>query len=156
MNEAGRDAARLPHEVMAFIRRGDEFLVLHRSPAQESYWHTVAGALEPGETASQAAIRELREETGLDAATDLVDLRHTFAYPLAGESESVRARFSPDVTEVSVECFAVDAPAGWEPTLDWEHDDYRWCGAQEALELLYWPEPREVLRRLAGVPDRQT
>ncbi|MDP8911445.1 MAG: NUDIX pyrophosphatase [Actinomycetota bacterium] len=141
---------RLPHEVMVFIRRGDEYLVLHRSPAQESYWHTVSGAMEPGESSSEAAARELREETGLDAAAEVVDLHRTFVYPLAEEPESVRARFAPGVTEVMVECFAVEAPCGWEPALDWEHDDYRWCGAEEALELLYWPEPREVLRSLAG------
>ncbi|MBV8481017.1 MAG: hypothetical protein JOY72_12030 [Actinobacteria bacterium] len=44
-----------------------------------------------------------------------------------------------------VEAFAADAPAGWEPTLDWEHDDYRWVTRAEAAELLYWPEPRELV-----------
>ena len=44
-------------------------------------------------------------------------------------------------------------PSAWEPELDWEHDAYRWCGADEAVELLYWPEPRELVRDLtrAGV-----
>ena len=37
---------------------------------------------------------------------------------------------------------------GWEPTLDWEHDEARWCSCDEAEALLYWPEPREVLREL--------
>ena len=153
MNGAAEGATRLPHEIMAFIRRGEEFLVLHRSPARESYWHTVAGAVEPGETAFEAAMRELREETGLDAEAELVDLGHTFAYPLSEEPETVRARFAPGVTEVKVECFAADAPAGWEPTLDAEHDDYRWCRAEEALALLFWPEPRQVLASLAGVTE---
>lgn len=35
-----------------------------------SYWFTVGGGLDPGETTQQAAARELREETGLDVAPD--------------------------------------------------------------------------------------
>ena len=44
--------------------------------------------------------------------------------------------------------FVVDASEQWEPTLDREHDDYRWCGLDDACALLYWPEPRELLRSL--------
>jgi len=34
-----------------------------------------------------------------------------------------------------------------EPQLDpLEHDEWRWCRFEEALELLYWPENKEALR----------
>ena len=49
---------------------------------------------------------------------------------------------------IRVESFVADAPAGWEPTLDWEHDEYRWCTPGAAAELLYWPEPREIVESL--------
>jgi 8-oxo-dGTP pyrophosphatase MutT (NUDIX family) len=117
-------------EVFVFVRRGAEFLVLHRAPEHDAYWHGVAGGVEAGEAFADAAVRELREETGLEAAP--VPLDHRFRYE-----------------QVDVECFVVEAPAGWEPRLDWEHDDYRWCTAGEAEALLYWPEPRDVLRTLA-------
>jgi 8-oxo-dGTP pyrophosphatase MutT (NUDIX family) len=130
---------RLPREVLVVVRRDDEFLVLHRSPAYDAFWHLVAGAVEPGETEPEAAVRELREETGLDAGTALVELGRRFAYPLV-----------EGTSEVTVECFVVDAPAGWEPILNEEHDDYRWCWVEEAERLLFWPEPREVLREVAG------
>jgi 8-oxo-dGTP pyrophosphatase MutT (NUDIX family) len=39
-------------------------------------------------------------------------------------------------------------PPGWEPQLNEEHDDYRWLPQDEAVELLYWPEPKELLRAL--------
>jgi hypothetical protein len=29
-----------------------------------------------------------------------------------------------------------------------EHGEYRWCSFQEALQLLYWKENKEALRRL--------
>ena len=140
---------RLPHEILVFVRRGEQFLVLHRAPAFDSYWHVVAGGVERDETAREAAVRELDEEVGLGSA-DLVDLDRRFTYPLAEESDSVRARFAPTVTEVVVDCFSTVAPEAWEPTLNDEHDDYRWCDPEEASRLLFWPEPRELLQELSA------
>jgi dihydroneopterin triphosphate diphosphatase len=135
---------RLPVEVFVAVRRGDEFLVLHRTPERDAYWHGVAGGVEPGETPLEAAARELREETGLDALP--LDLERRFAYATADEPR-YRELF-PDVDEIVVHTFLVDVPSGWEPALDEEHDDYRWCSREDAIELLYWPEPKEVLRSL--------
>ena len=131
------------------VRRGSEFLVLHRAPQCGSFWHLVAGAEEPGESAAEAAARELLEETGLDVTGTLVDLERSFAYPLAAEPDYVRERFPADVSEVVVSCFVAEVPARWEPTLNEEHDEYRWCSVDQAEALLYWPEPRELVRTLA-------
>jgi len=135
---------RLPLEVSVFVRRCDEFLVLHRSPEQGAYWHCVAGALEPGESFVEAAARELGEETGLVATP--VDLRRSYEYDI----EDWEAHYRPDADRVVVKCFLAVAPEGWEPMLDWEHDAYRWYPADEAAAILYWPEAREVLRELAA------
>jgi dATP pyrophosphohydrolase len=135
--------------VIVAVRRGPDFLVLHRSPSCDSYWHLVAGAEEQGESAAEAAARELLEETGFDPAGGLVDLGRTFSYPLAKQSQPVQERFAVGVAEVVVTCFTVEAPPSWEPTLNEEHDDYRWCDVDQAESLLYWPEPRELLRELA-------
>ena len=50
---------RRPQELFVFVRRGDQYLVLHRAPPGGSYWHGLAGALEPGENYSEAARGEL-------------------------------------------------------------------------------------------------
>jgi len=127
------------------VRRGDELLVLHRSERQGSYWHSVAGALEAGESWADAAARELEEEVGLVARP--VEIAEPYTYSV-DEFPDYRHRLPPGTKEILVHNFVVDAPPGWEPRLDWEHDDYRWCTRDEALELLYWPEPKDVLRTL--------
>jgi len=131
---------------MVVVRRGEEVLVLHRSPEGDAYWHVVAGAVEEGESWAEAAARELVEEIGL--RVPVVDLEREYVYPLAQESDRSRARFAPGIDEVIVRCFTVEAPAGWEPTLNEEHDDYCWCAPSAAAELLYWPEPGELVLEL--------
>jgi 8-oxo-dGTP pyrophosphatase MutT (NUDIX family) len=116
-------------EVLIVVKRGEEYLVVHRSPENEAYWHLIAGGVEDGETFANAAVRELQEETGLTAVVE--PLGASFAY------ESVH-----------VECFMVEAPEAWEPALDWEHDGYKWLPREEAADLLYWPEPADLLRSL--------
>lgn len=119
------------HEVVVVVRRGDEFLVLERSPARGGYWNLVAGGVEPEELAAAAAARELREETGLDTQVAPLDL--TLGY----NGPSGRVRLDP---------FVAVAPAGWEPALDEEHVSYRWCSACDAVELLAYEEPRVAVR----------
>jgi dihydroneopterin triphosphate diphosphatase len=135
-------------EIFVVVRRAEEFLVLHRSPQFDAYWHCVAGGVEDGESPWEAAVRELREEVGLDASRVLSDLRRPFAYSLAAEPEAVRSRFRPEQSEVPVDVFVAEVDPGWEPVLNEEHDAYRWCTRAEAVALLYWPEPKEVVASL--------
>jgi 8-oxo-dGTP pyrophosphatase MutT (NUDIX family) len=117
-------------EALVFVHRGDEALVLFRVP-DDAYWHVVAGGIEEGETSRAAARRELREETGLDAEVHALRRRYVWAGADGGEVEG--------------ECYAVEAPAGWEPLLNEEHSEYRWCSFQEAAALVRWPEVGECL-----------
>jgi dihydroneopterin triphosphate diphosphatase len=142
-------------EVAIFVTRNarSEVLLVHRAASLGSYWHTVAGGVERGETAAEAAARELREETALDGV-ELLPLETVveYAYPLSEEPPARRALYAPDVVAVPVTCFLVEAPDGWEPTLDWEHDDHRWCAPAEAVATLRWPDTAAALRRLLDTP----
>ena len=126
-------------EVLIHVRRGDEFLVAHRSPESGGYWHPIAGAVEAGEAFLVAALRELREETGL--AADKLEPLGQFGYTRESWDEEPGLR-------VHVEAFLVDVEPGWEPRLNEEHVEYRWLGREEAAELLFWPEPAALLRSL--------
>jgi lipoyl(octanoyl) transferase len=136
---------RRPEEVLVIVRRGADVLVLHRSERQGSYWHSVAGALEEGESCAEAAARELEEEVGLVAQP--VEIAEPYSYSI-DEFPGYRDHLPPGTSEIVVHNFVVDAPAGWEPQLDWEHDEYRWCSRDDAIDLLHWPEPKELLRRI--------
>ena len=140
---------RRPEEVAVVVRRpgetGREYLVLLRSPEKLGYWHLVAGGVEWGEEATAAAVRELREETGLVA--DPRPLAGPLEYDLSGDPESVRERFPPGTRRIVVWAFVAEAPSGWEPALDEEHVDHRWLDADRAVALLHYPEPREAVRQ---------
>ena len=60
----------------AAIFRGASVLLIERGKgALQGYWSLPGGHIEAGETARAAALREVREETGVDAAIDaLVDV----------------------------------------------------------------------------------
>ena len=129
-------------------KRDAEVLIVHRSPEQGGYWHVVAGGVEPGEATERAAERELREETGLVANVTAGIKVVEYAYPLSGEPADRQNLYDPSVAQVEVTCFQVTAPDEWEPTLDWEHDDHRWCEPGEAFAALRWPETARALREL--------
>ena len=58
--------------------RGEDVLLIRRgTPPRRGEWSLPGGRIEPGEPAQQAALRELREETGVEAEiiglVDIVD-----------------------------------------------------------------------------------
>jgi 8-oxo-dGTP pyrophosphatase MutT (NUDIX family) len=144
---------RLPHDAHVSIFRpggaGQETLLLRYAPEYGGYWHVVAGALEPGETPAEGALRELREETGL--AAQLLEFRHEYAYPVTDAD----AAYPPGTDSIRVSCFAVRAPAGWEPTLSAEHDLHRWCSREQATALMRWDDARVALElAFAAIGER--
>jgi len=127
-----------PEEVLLVVfRPGPEFLVLLRSPERHGYWNLVAGGVEEGEAPAGAARRELDEESRLADPVRFEPLPLGLAY--------VR----PEGSKVVLHAFMAEAAPGWEPVLDEEHVEYRWCSAADADVLLAYPEPREAVGYVA-------
>jgi dATP pyrophosphohydrolase len=109
--------------------RGSEFLLLKR--ATEPFlgeWFLVQGGIDPGESADDAAIRELREETQLA--------------PLTVYRESTRVVPSkPD--EVRLHIYVSFVSGERSVVLNEEHTEFRWCSLEEALQLLPLAAPQE-------------
>ena len=123
--------ARVQRDVCVQLHRqeadGVRFLFLRRIPSRGGFWQGVTGAPLPGETDVEAAVREVREETGFDVGGSLVTLDVAYAHE------------SP-VGEVPVATFGAEVPGEAEPTLDpAEHDAYRWLAYEDAWRALDWP-----------------
>lgn len=71
----------------AAIFRGSRVLIAERGAGpMRGMWSLPGGKIEPGETAAAAAIREIKEETGLDVAlAGLIDLHEVIRKKSAGD-----------------------------------------------------------------------
>lgn len=127
-------------DVYVFRRRagGPEFLTLRRAPhcALGGTWQSVHGKIEPGETAWQAALRELGEETGLTPAGFWqIDYVNTFY--VAGSDEIMMCP-----------CFAAEVDAAARVVLCREHTACEWLPLAAACERFVWPGQRHALREI--------
>jgi dATP pyrophosphohydrolase len=124
-------AWKRPESVLVVVySRGGEVLLLERHQPP-GWWQSVTGSLEADEMPWEAAVRELREETGL-AADGLLDLGINERFTIA---PAWRARFAPGVTENLEHAFALRVAAPVEIALDsTEHLRYAWLPLQAAAE----------------------
>ena len=131
--------SRREEVLIVVYRAGPSFLVLLRSPESHGYWHLVAGGIEEGESPDAAALRELGEETGLTEPVRFAPILLELGYLADGDREQW----------VTLHPYSVEVEQGWEPVLNEEHVEYRWCSEAQAEELLEYPEPVDVLRVVA-------
>ena len=122
---------------------GWRVLVVQRGPHTRcpSAWETVHGRIEPGEEPEVAAVRELREETGLAAAR---------LYNLTVQPFYLHLSHTVQLAVVFVAF--VDEPAT--VTLGEEHQAYEWLPVADAMRRFAWPRERvsldEAVQLLGG------
>jgi 8-oxo-dGTP pyrophosphatase MutT (NUDIX family) len=110
-------------------------------------WALPGGAVDIGESLPQAAVRETREETGIECQiTGLsgiyTDPGHVVLYTSNGE---VRQEFSVVVTA---------RPGGGEPTPSEETSDVRWVALADTRDYAMDPSMRLRIEHYAGHRDQ--
>jgi dATP pyrophosphohydrolase len=133
---------KLRHDlVTCYVARPDaqgnlrELLQLRRAPGEylAGAWAPVRGRIEAGETASQAALRELQEETGLTPA-EFFALNTIDLFYLAHDDGVWH-----------VPGFVAVVPGGASVTLNEEHDAARWVDRSRIDAEFLWPGERAQL-----------
>ena len=124
---------------VVYRRVGDAIevaLAARRTRRGELAWGLPKGEIEPDETAEQAAVREVREEAGLEAEIEasLGDIRYFYVW------EGVRIR-------KAVRFFLMRATGGDVSLHDHEMEDVRWFPLPDALRRAAYRGEREVLER---------
>ena len=117
--------------------RGDEVLLIRRGkPPREGEWSLPGGRIEPGERATEAGLRELREETGVEARiTGLVDVVDGL-FPEAGRHYVL-----------------IDYAAQWlsgEPVAGVDAAEARFVALAEVEALVGWGETRRIIAEAAA------
>ena len=123
---------------------GREVLLCGRS--SDRLWALPKGTPEPDETIEQTALREVREETGVEVAPDGVigEVKYWFSRPQDG------VRYYKTVHHFLLR------PVGGDPSLhDHEFDEVRWFSVQEALRLLTYRNEAKILRQAVELVDER-
>jgi dATP pyrophosphohydrolase len=132
-----------PNAVAVYVFRrvesGLEFLQILRSSKTRTHqqsWQTVYGGIEPDETAVQAALRELKEETSLvPVAMFQVEYLESFYF-----------QHSDSLTFMPV--FGVEVARDAAIVLNDEHEASRWIPEGQVNDAFMWRTQREALRIL--------
>lgn len=119
-----------------------QFLLFRRAPSvdYEGQWRMVGGRIDDEETAWQAALRELREETGREPT-------HFWTVP------SINRFYEWQHDRINlIPAFAAELDA--DPVLNHEHDDFAWLDVDTAVSRLLWPEQRRLVQLTARMLRR--
>lgn len=118
-----------------------ELLTLRRAAGTRctGAWEVVHGHLEDGERPVAAALRELREETGFEAAR-LYNLSRV---------ETFYRHTTDEVALIPV--FIAMVAGAPDPRLGAEHDAWRWRSLADAGAALAWPRSVRALEDIARI-----
>jgi phosphatase NudJ len=101
---------------VVLVKRGHRFLLVHERKHGQG-WYFPAGRVEPGETFAEAALRETREEAGVDIALEgILRIQHSprpdgqrlRVFFLARQVDDAPPKSQPDEHTLEARWFSVD------------------------------------------------
>jgi dihydroneopterin triphosphate diphosphatase len=140
---------KIPVSVLIAIHTADLQVLLLERADRPGFWQSVTGSQHEGETLHETAMRELREETGLDANQYILrDWQTENVYEIF---PVWRHRYAPGTTHNTEHVFGLTLPQAMPITVaPREHLQYRWLPWQQAAERVFSWSNREAIMRLPG------
>jgi len=138
---------KTPISALVLVYTPDLQALLMERADKAGFWQSVTGSLENNETPRDAAIREVFEETGLDAHEyDLQDWHASNVYEIYPHW---RHRYAPNITENTEHLFGLLLPEPLPIKLaPDEHVRYEWVGWREAANRVFSWTNVDALKRL--------
>ena len=138
---------KIPISALVLIYTPELQVLIMERADKAGFWQSVTGSVEGDETPKQAAIREVLEETGLDATKyNLQDWQASNVYEIYPHW---RQRYAPDVLENTEHIFGLELPSKLAIQLaPDEHVRYVWVDWREAAERVFSWTNIDALKRL--------
>lgn len=136
-----------PVSVLVLIHTPDLRILLLERATLPGFWQSVTGSQEDGESLLETALREVREETGIEALRqNLAEWGITNRYEIFPQW---RHRYAPGVTQNTEHVFSLEVP---EPVpvavAPDEHLGYLWLPWREAAEKVFSWSNRDAILML--------
>ena len=138
---------KTPISALVLIHTADLQVLLMERADKAGFWQSVTGSVEGNETIAQTAIREVAEETGLDATQyDLQDWQASNVYEIYPHW---RHRYAPGVVENTEHLFGLELPNQLPIKLSPdEHVRYEWVDWRAAADRVFSWTNIDALKRL--------
>ena len=138
---------KTPISALVLIHTADLQVLIMERADKAGFWQSVTGSVEGNETPLQTAIREVFEETGLDATRyNLQDWHASNVYEIYPHW---RHRYAPDVVENTEHLFGLELPTPLVIKLAAdEHVRYEWVDWREAATRVFSWTNIDALKKL--------
>ena len=139
-------AYKIPRSVLVVIHTSDLQVLMMERAGWKDFWQSVTGSVaSESEPLRDTAVREVREETGLDALRyELRDWGIENRFEIFKKHQS---RYAPGVTHNTEHVFSLAVPAPVPVSLDPdEHLSYKWLAWREAAAItISWTNRDAIL-----------